>query len=84
MVNYDVMKPNYKAEVEALAKAFGAVISEEQTEDGWQIEVAAPDGETWDEGPGVLIAPYGGTWGPKAAAWSDLSDRMKEGLLVAG
>jgi len=77
------MKTNYKAEVETLAKALRAVISEVQTEDGWQIEVAAPDGKTWDEGPGVLIAPYGGTWGPKAVAWADLFDRMKEGLIDA-
>lgn len=74
------MKTNYQAEVKKMALQWDAEIEKVPTEDGWQIEVSAPEGKCWDNGPGTLIAHYGGTWGKIAAAWEDLYFRMVHGL----
>lgn len=74
------MKINHRAEVQEIARQCGAEIEKYQTEDGWQIDVSAPEGKRWDDGPGTLVARYGGTWGPISEAWEDLYQRMIEGL----
>ena len=61
--------------VEKLALKIGAEITKVATDDGWQIEVSAPDGFGWG-GVGTLIAHYGGTWGNIKQAWEDLQERM--------
>ncbi len=71
---------NYKKEVAAMAAEIGAEILVEKTEDGYFIEVSAPDGKRWDDGPSTLTARYGGTFGPASEAWQDLCERMAEGV----
>jgi len=74
------MKTTYQAKVKEMARQWDAEIEKVPTDDGWQIEVSAPEGKCWDNGPGTLIAHYGGTWGKIAAAWEDLYERMVAGL----
>jgi len=61
--------------VEKIAEKIGAEITRVPTDDGWQIEVSAPEGFGWG-GVGTLIAHYGGTWGNIQQAWEDLQERM--------
>ena len=70
--------------VKEMARRCGAEIEKVPTDDGWQIEVSAPEGKCWGNGPGTLIAHYGGTWGKIADAWADLHDRMLSGLTDRG
>jgi len=69
--------------VEKLAAKHGAEIEKVPTDDGWQIEVSAPEGFGWG-GVGTLIAHYGGTWGNIGQAWQDLYERMSLGLTEKG
>lgn len=61
------------------AAAFSAKVITVPTEDGKQIEVTAPEGTRWAEGPSTLIAHHGGTWGTIEEAFADLTDRMMAG-----
>ena len=67
--------------VEKLAAKQCAEIEKVPTDDGWQIEVSAPEGFGWG-GVGTLIAHYGGTWGKIEQAWLDLHERMSIGLTA--
>ena len=69
-----------RTKVKRIAAKLGAEIETIDTEDGKEIQVAAPDGKVWSDGPGVLLAHYGGTWGPASDAWKDLAERMEGGL----
>jgi len=71
---------NHQAEVKALARQWGVEIEKTLTDDGWQIDVVAPDGKCWDEGLTVIIGHFGGTWGKASEAWEDIHTRMMEGL----
>jgi hypothetical protein len=71
---------NYQSKVKSLALTLGAEIEKVPTKEGWQIEVAAPDGKTWNDGPSVLLAQYGGTYGNAVSAWADIHERMQYGL----
>ena len=71
---------NHQAQVKEMASQWGAEIEKVLTDDGWQIDVSAPEGKCWDEGLHVLIGHFGGTWGSAADAWKDIHERMLEGL----
>lgn len=66
-----------------LAAAYGATVEVYLTDDGYEAAVVAPDDRCWASGPGVLLAHFGGTWGPASDAWNDLAERIAFGLEPA-
>lgn len=68
-----------------LAERLGGRIEVSTDPDGQKlIEAIAPEGMQWVEGPTILTAQYGYSWGPAADAWSDIVERMDYGLEAAG